>query len=175
MEVLFPSLQEIFFGCFFWSRGPKLCPNRTGNTKFWKNLTRVRAYTRVRNPLLWTGLFGNIFATKRAVYALESFIPDGSKMTDYGPGWLTMAQDDIPGVRGPPGGPGGRQGAPGGWRLLPAPKRVIKQQYNGPKPWFKVPKVCPDPWGMVLTHFWGIWGHLVAFNQRYLMKTQICQ
>ena len=30
--------------------------------------------------------FGNIFATKRAVYALESFIPDESKMTDYGPG-----------------------------------------------------------------------------------------
>ena len=56
-----------------------------------------------------------------------------------------MAQDDIPGVRGPPGGPGGRQEAPGRWRLLPAPKRVIKQQYNGPKPWFKVPKVCPDP------------------------------
>ena len=96
-------------------------------------------------------------------------------MTDYGPGWLTMAQDDIPGVRGPLGVPGGRQGAPGGWRLLPAPKRVIKQQYNGPKPWFKVPKVCPGPWGMVLIHFWGIWGHLVALNQWYLVKTLICQ
>ena len=31
-----------------------------------------------------------------------------------------MAQDDIPGVRGPPGGPGGRQGAPGGARGLEA-------------------------------------------------------
>ena len=39
----------------------------------------------------------------------------------------------------------GRQGAPGGSRLPQAPKRVIKQQNNDPKPWFKVPKVCPDP------------------------------
>ena len=67
-----------------------------------------------------------------------------------------MAQDDIPGVMGAPGGPGGRQGALGGARgsrVPPAPKRVIKQQNNGPKPWFKVPKVCPDPKGMVLNHF----------------------
>merc|ERR1712082_458853 len=27
-------------------RGPRSCPNRTGNTKFYKNLTRVRTYTR---------------------------------------------------------------------------------------------------------------------------------
>ena len=86
------------------------------------------------------------------------------RMTDYGPGWHTRGQ----------GATRGSRGAPGGWRLLPAPKRVIKQQNNGPKPWFKVPKVCPDPWGMVLTHFWGIWGHLVAFNQRYLVTTPIC-
>ena len=31
-----------------------------------------------------------------------------------------MAQDDIPGVRGAPGGPGGRQGAPGGARGVQA-------------------------------------------------------
>jgi len=76
---------------------------------------------------------------------------------------------------GAPGGPGGRQGAPGGSRVPPAPKRVIKQQNNGPKPWFKVPKVCPDPKGMVLIHFWGIWGLLGALKQRYLVKTPICQ
>merc|ERR1711963_1082420 len=35
----------IVFGVFFWSRGPTLCPNRTGNTKFYKNFTRVHAYT----------------------------------------------------------------------------------------------------------------------------------
>ena len=46
MEVLFASLPHHCFWCFFWSRGPKLCPNRTGNTKFYKNLTRVHAYTR---------------------------------------------------------------------------------------------------------------------------------
>ena len=46
IEVLFASLQHHCFWCFFWFRGPKLCPNRTGNTKFYKNLTRVRAYTR---------------------------------------------------------------------------------------------------------------------------------
>ena len=54
-----------------------------------------------------------------------------------------MAQDDIPGVMGAPGGSGGRQGAPGGAlgvqgvlggsRIPPAPKRVIKQQNNDPK------------------------------------------
>ena len=46
IEVLFASLQHHCFWCFFWFRGPKLCPNRTGNTKFYKNLTRVCAYTR---------------------------------------------------------------------------------------------------------------------------------
>ena len=46
MEVLFASLLHHCFWCFFWSRWPKLCPNRTGNTKFYKNLTRVNAYTR---------------------------------------------------------------------------------------------------------------------------------
>ena len=67
-----------------------------------------------------------------------------------------MAQDDIPGVMGAPGGPGGRQRAPAGAgavQATPAPKRVIKQQKNGPKPWFKAPKVCPDQKGMVLIHF----------------------
>ena len=64
-----------------------------------------------------------------------------------------MAQDVIPWVMGAPGGPGGCQGAPGESSLPPAPKTVIKQQNNGPKPWFKVPKVCPDPKGMVFTHF----------------------
>ena len=61
-----------------------------------------------------------------------------------------------------PGGPGGHQGAPGATRLLPTPKWVIKQQNNGSKPWLKVPKVCPDPKGMVFIQFWGIWGHLHA-------------
>ena len=41
---------------------------------------------------------------------------DGSNMTHNDPEWLTMAQDDIPGVMGAPGGAGGRQGAPGGAR-----------------------------------------------------------
>merc|ERR1712121_401989 len=40
------SAASLFLVFFFWSRGPKLCPNRTGNTKFYKNLTRVRTYTR---------------------------------------------------------------------------------------------------------------------------------
>ena len=33
-----------------------------------------------------------------------------------------MAQDDIPGVRGTPGGPGRHQGVPGGTRLHLRPK-----------------------------------------------------
>ena len=75
-------------------------------------------------------------------------------------------------VTDPISGPGGRQGAPGGSELLPTPKWVIKQQHNGSKPWSKVPKVCPDPKGMVLIHFWGVWGHLGALQQRYLVKMQ---
>ena len=42
MEVLFASMQHHCFWCFFWSRGPKLCPNRTGNTKFYKNPAYMR-------------------------------------------------------------------------------------------------------------------------------------
>ena len=63
-----------------------------------------------------------------------------------------MTQDDIPGVRGAPRGSGGAKGLLGGvWvglggsSLLPVPKNMLKQQSNDPKPWVKVPKVCPDP------------------------------
>ena len=109
------------------------------------------------------------------VQTLELFTPDGSNKTHNDPGWLCMARDDIPGVRGVPGGPGGHQGAPGATRLLPTPKWVIKQQNNGSKPWLKVPKVCPDPKGMVSIHFWCIWGHLGAVKQCYIVKWQYCQ
>ena len=47
------------------------------------------------------------------------------------------------GARGPREGPRGHQRPPGGTRLLPPPKRVIKQQHNGSKPCYKVPKVFP--------------------------------
>ena len=75
--------------------------------------------------------------------------------------WLIMTQDDWLwprmtyqgswGHQGVQGGARGHQGAPGGSWLPLAPKRVIKQQNNDPKPWFKVPKVCPDPKGVVFT------------------------
>ena len=84
--------------------------------------------------------------------------------------WPRMTYQGSWGHQGVQGGARGHQGAPGGSRLPPAPKRVIKQQNNGPKPWFKVPKVCPDPKGMVYTHFWGIWSHLDGLQQRYLVK-----
>ena len=93
-------------------------------------------------------------------------------MTDYDPGWHTRGHG---GTRGSRGAPGGTRGCPGGSRIPPAPKRVIKQQNNDPKPWFKVPKVCPDPKGVVFTHLWGIWGHLGALKQRYLVKKPICE
>ena len=66
-----------------------------------------------------------------------------------------MTQDDIPGVMGAPGGPGGAQGAPGGARGVqdtPGAKKSDKIAKNDPKPWFKVPKVCPDLKGMVFTY-----------------------
>jgi len=99
--------------------------------------------------------------------------------------WLIMTQDDWLwprmtyqgswGHQGVQGGAWGHQGVPGGSRIPPAPKRVIKQQNNDPKPWFKVPKVCPDPKGVVFTHLRGIWGHLGALKQWYLVKMPICQ
>ena len=87
-------------------------------------------------------------------------------MIVYGKGWHTRGQGGSRGSR--------HQGVPGATRLLPTPKWVIKQQNNGSKPWLKVPKVCPDPKGMVSIHFWGIWGHLDTLQQCYLVKTPIC-
>jgi len=86
-----------------------------------------------------------------------------------------MTYQGSGGHQGVQGGARGHQGAPGGSRLPSAPERVIKQQNNGPKPWFKAPKVCPDPKEMVFIHFWGIWGHLGALQQRYLVKMQYCK
>ena len=73
-----------------------------------------------------------------------------------------MAQDGISGVLGAPRGPGGTRvsrGVPGhkgalmGSGLPLVPESVIKQQNDGHVPWLKVPKVCPDPKGMVFIHF----------------------
>ena len=47
-----------------------------------------------------------------------------------------MAQDDIPGVRGAPGGSGGRQGAPGGVRgyyATPGGKKSDKNSKKWPQ------------------------------------------
>ena len=67
-----------------------------------------------------------------------------------------MVQDDIPGVRGAPGGPWGRQGVQGGAREVKTTlgaKMSDKNCKNGPKTWFKVSKVYPDPKRMILIHF----------------------
>ena len=67
-----------------------------------------------------------------------------------------MVQYDIPVVRGAPGGSGVRQGARGGARgvyATPGGKKSDKNSKKGPKPWFKVSKVYPDPKRMVLIHF----------------------
>ena len=60
-----------------------------------------------------------------------------------------MAQDDIPGVMGAQGGPGGARGVlatPG----YPAKKSKIMTQNHG----LKYPKcvLTPDPKGMIFTH-----------------------
>ena len=52
---------------------------------------------------------------------------------------------------------------------------MIKTAKSGPKPWFKVSKMYPDPKRMVLIHFWGILGDLDALKQRYLVKMSICK
>ena len=86
-----------------------------------------------------------------------------------------MTYQGSGGHQGVQGGARGSRGVPGRSRLPLAPKWVIKTAKNGPKPWFKVSKMYPDPKRMVLIHFWGIWGHLGALKQRYLVKTPICQ
>ena len=75
--------------------------------------------------------FANTRSTKalRDYFALPKSPPTSATL---GPGWHTR-------------GSWGHQGVPGGSRIPPPPNRVIKQQNNDPKPWFKVPKVCPDP------------------------------
>ena len=40
MEVLFFKSAEKIFSYFFFFRGPQLCPNRPGNTKFLKKIIR---------------------------------------------------------------------------------------------------------------------------------------
>ena len=78
-----------------------------------------------------------------------------------------MIQDDIPGVMGAPGGPGGSG-------LPPAPKRVIKQQNNGPEPWFKVPKrdgICSflrhlGPFGSITTAIFSENGNLSTTKKK---------
>ena len=67
-----------------------------------------------------------------------------------------MAQDDIPGVRGAPGGSGGRQAALGGARgvyATPGGKKSDKNSKKWPQTTVKVSKVYPDPKTMVLIHF----------------------
>ena len=73
------------------------------------------------------------------------------------------------------GGHQGVQGAPGGSRLPQAPKRVVIQQYKGPKLLSKAPRVCPDLKGMILIHFQDIYGHLGKLQQLYLVKMLNCK
>ena len=97
-------------------------------------------------------------------------------MTNNDPGWLTMVRNVIPWVRGVPGDLGrdlgGASGGREGLSYFRRKKRVIKQQNNGSKPCFQVPKVCPDTKGIVFIHIWYIWGHCDELQQRYLVKTQ---
>ena len=117
-----------------------------------------------RGVLTWGWWAMGVLQCKRLNYSLQ-----------MGQIWLIMTQDDWLWPRMTYQGSWGHQGAPGESRLPPVPKTVIKQQNSGPKPWFKVHKVCPDPKGMEFTHLWGIWGHLGALKRRYLVKTQYCQ
>ena len=59
----------------------------------------------------------------------------------------------------------------GGATGLPlAPNNKQKQQNNGPKPWFKVPKVCPNPkWALfsfISDAIDTIWMHYNIFSKQ---------
>ena len=76
-----------------------------------------------------------------------------------------MAQDDIPGVVGAPGDPGGHQGAPGGSWLLLAAKRVIKTAKMALNHVLKYPKCILTQKGrflFIFEVFGVIWMHRKA-------------
>ena len=95
---------------FFWGcTGPYFGPTNTINTKnYQKNTRRLIFKKTTQNALQCTTVHCNV-----ASYLLA---PNGSNMTQNDPEWLTMPRDDIPEVRGAPGGQGRGQGAPGGAR-----------------------------------------------------------
>ena len=61
-----------------------------------------------------------------------------------------MTQDNLPVVRGSPGGSRGATGAPGGSRLPLAPKRVINSKIMLPNHGLKYPKCVPTQKGLYL-------------------------
>ena len=153
-------------------RGPYIGPTNTNHTKNFKKNVDFCHFFRDVLSLGWGGM--GVLWCNRLNYSLQmgQIWPI---MTQNDWLWPRMTYQGSWGHQGVQGGARGHQGAPGGSRLPPAPKREIKQQNNGPKSWFKVPKVCPDPKGMVFTHFWGIWGDLDGLKQPYLVKMPICQ
>ena len=161
-----------FFG-YISNRPKKLCKDFFGGTEdlilvqltlIMQKISKKVDFCHFFRDVLSLGWGGmGVLWCKRLNYSLQ-----------MGQIWLIMTQDDWLwprmtyqgswGHQGVQGGARGHQGVPGGSRIPLAPKRVIKQQNNDPKPWFKVPKVCPDPKGVVFTHLWGIWGHLGALK-----------
>ena len=65
-----------------------------------------------------------------------------------------MAHDDIPGVRGAPGGLGGAKG----FRLPLAPIRMIKQKNNGLKAYFNVFSVSKKRASYSFQRYLGLFG-----------------
>ena len=118
MEIIF---KKLFFQCRVLRYGLF----DTLNTKVLKKIICGGLFRTPPNTLQCAAMYYSVTAwiihTRWVKYD-----PWWPRMTDYGPGWHTRGQ----------GGTRGSRGAPGGSRLPLAPKRVIKQQNNDPKPWF---------------------------------------
>ena len=105
-----PFWIQVMFSVF---RGHKYDDIRPNHTKKSKNAQKTPKIAKTQKK-------HKIALHSTAMHSSETpqlLTPDGSDMTQNDPGWLTMAQDDIPGVRGAPRGsreaPGGTRGCRG--------------------------------------------------------------
>ena len=105
IQIMETRVANFVWGC----TGPYFGPTNTISTKNYQKNTRGPIFRKTtQNALQCTTVHCNV-----ASYLLA---PNGSNMTQNDPEWLTMPKDDIPEVKGAPGGQGGRQGARGGTR-----------------------------------------------------------
>ena len=99
IQIMETRVANFVWGC----TGPYFGPTNTISTKNYQKNTRGPIFRKTtQNALQCTTVHCNV-----ASYLLA---PNGSNMTQNDPEWLTMPRDDIPEVKGAPGGHGCARG-----------------------------------------------------------------